>query len=125
MTRSVPEWIGKTDDDPIPPRVRLRIFERHRGICHRSGRHIRPGEAWDCDHVIALVNGGMHRESNLAPILADAHKDKTKEDLILKSKVYRKRAAHLGIKPKKGRPIPGSKASGFKRKMNGTVERRT
>jgi hypothetical protein len=28
MPRSRPEWRGKTDDDPVPPRVRLRIFER-------------------------------------------------------------------------------------------------
>jgi hypothetical protein len=24
MPRAVPEWIGRTDDIPVPPRVRLR-----------------------------------------------------------------------------------------------------
>lgn len=28
MARSVEEWIGRTDDAKVPPRVRLRIFER-------------------------------------------------------------------------------------------------
>ena len=33
MIRTTPEWIGKTDDTPVPPHVRLRIFERFGGIC--------------------------------------------------------------------------------------------
>lgn len=124
MTRSAPEWIGRNDDSAIPPRVRLRVFEKHKGVCHLSGRPIRAGERWDCDHVIALCNGGQHRESNLAPALAAPHKIKTAADVAEKSSVYRKRLAHLGLKPK-GRPMPGSKASGFRKRMNGTVERRT
>lgn len=124
MSRQVTEWIGKTDDAPIPPRVRLRVFARHGGVCHLSGRTIRPGDAWDCDHVVALINGGQHRERNLAPALRIKHREKTAQDVAEKSKVYRKQAAHLGVKLRKGRPMPGSKASGFKRKMNGTVERR-
>lgn len=124
MTRTVTEWIGKTDDSAIPPRVRLRIFERHHGICHLSGRKIASGEPWDCDHVVALVNGGSHRESNLAPALRDKHREKTKADVAEKATVYRKRLKHLGVRPK-GRPMPGSRASGFRKRMNGTVERRT
>lgn len=123
MTRSVPEWWGKTDDTPIPDRVRLRVFERHNGICHRVGRKIRVGELWECDHIIALAIGGEHCESNLAPILKDAHKEKTREDVALKAKIYRKKAAHLGLK-KSRNPMMGSKASGWKRKMDGTVVKR-
>lgn len=122
--RSVPEWIGKTSDTPIPPRVRLRIFEAHGGVCHLSGRRIQAGEPWDCDHIVALVNGGEHRETNLAPALRDKHREKTALDVAEKSIVRRKRMKSLGIVPKKGRPIPGSKLSGLKRKMNGEVERR-
>jgi 5-methylcytosine-specific restriction endonuclease McrA len=125
MTRSVPEWIGKTDDAKIPQKVRVRVFDRHSGMCHINGRRIRAGERWECDHVIALCNGGQHRESNLAPALTDTHKIKTAADVAEKAKVYRKRAAHLGIKTRKGRPMPGSRASGLKRRMDGTVEKRT
>jgi 5-methylcytosine-specific restriction enzyme A len=123
MTRSVPEWIGKTDDSPIPPRVRLRVFDRCGGICHLSGRKIAAGEPWDCDHIIALINGGAHRESNLAPVLVAPHRVKTKEDVALKSKNAKVRKKHLGIK-RKGRPMPGSKASGIKMKIGGGWERR-
>lgn len=122
--RAVPEWIGKTDDAPIPPRVRLRVFEAHGGICHISGRRIQAGEPWDCDHIVALVNGGMHRETNLAPALRDKHREKTALDVREKSIVRRKQMKSLGIAPKKGRPMPGSKASGLRRRMDGTVERR-
>ena len=94
-------WIGATPDTPIPPRVKLRVFERHNGICHLSGRKIRAGEPWDCDHVKALINGGENRENNLAPALRDKHREKTAEDVAEKSAIYTKRIKHLGIaKPK-------------------------
>lgn len=97
--RSVEEWIGKTDDAAIPARVRLRVFERHSGICHISGQRIRAGDLWDIDHVIALANGGSHRESNLAPALRDKHRKKTAADVREKATIYRKRAKHLGLAP--------------------------
>lgn len=100
MARSTEEWIGKSDDTPIPARVRVRVFDTHKGVCHLSGRKIAAGEAWDCDHVVALINGGENRESNLAPALRDKHREKTAEDVALKSKVYRQRAKHLGLWPK-------------------------
>jgi 5-methylcytosine-specific restriction enzyme A len=127
MTRTVGEWVGATPDSQIPPRVKLRVFESHGGKCHLSGRKIMPGDAWDCDHVIALVNwsgeGHGNRESNLAPALRDKHREKTAADVAEKSMIRRKRAKHLGIR-KPSRPMPGSKASGFRKRMDGTVERR-
>lgn len=99
MSRSVPEWIGKTPNAKIPPRVRLRVFQAHGGRCHISGRVIRAGEPWDCDHVIALVNGGEHRESNLAPALRDKHRGKTALDVAEKSIIRRKQEKNLGIAP--------------------------
>ncbi|WP_245329133.1 HNH endonuclease [Bradyrhizobium centrolobii] len=98
MSRSVDEWIGKTDDDAIPARVRLRVFARHGGICHLSGRRIKAGDVWDLDHVVALTNGGEHRESNLAPALRSKHREKTARDVAEKAKNDRVRKRHLGIK---------------------------
>jgi len=102
MPRSVPEWIGKTADTPVPPRVRLRVFEAYNGTCYLSGRKIMPGDKWDLEDKIALINGGENRESNKAPALKDKHKEKTAEDVAEKSKVARKRQKHLGIKAKRG-----------------------
>lgn len=120
MTRELPEWIGKTPDTPIPARVRVRVFERHGGRCHLSGRKIMPGDVWDCDHVIALINGGENRETNLAPALRDPHRKKTAEDVAIKSKTYRMRARHLGLKPKSRLTHPT-----LKRRFDGSVVERS
>lgn len=100
--RAVPEWIGSHPDQKVPERVRIRIFEAHKGICHIAKRKIMGGEPWELDHVVALINGGEHRESNLAPALKDKHRIKTKADVAEKSRVARKRQKHLGI-TKRGR----------------------
>lgn len=126
MTRAIPEWIGKTDDAVIPPRVRLRVFERHGGICHLSGRRIGAGEVWDVDHVIALVNGGSNRESNLAPALRDKHREKTKADVTEKSTVYRKRLKHLGLAPARQKiQSAGFRKASPQRTASRPLERRT
>jgi 5-methylcytosine-specific restriction protein A len=102
MPRTIPEWIGKSDDSRIPARVRLRVFERHEGKCALSGRKILPGDAWDLDHKIALINGGAHVESNLQPVLKDAHRKKTAKDVAEKAKIARTRAKHIGAVEPKG-----------------------
>lgn len=118
--REVPEWIGTTPDTPIPPRVKVRVFEAHGGICHLTKRKIQAGELWDCDHVQALCNGGENRESNLAPALRSAHRKKTAGDVATKAKNDRVRKKHLGIhKPRQ--PMQGGKNSRFKKKLDGTV----
>lgn len=101
MARKVEEWIGKSADTAIPPRVKLRVFEAYNGRCHWSGQKIKPGDEWDADHVIALINGGENRESNLAPILrGKPHQEKTAQDVAEKSKIARLRQKHLGIFPR-------------------------
>lgn len=123
--RTVPEWIGKTPDTPVPPRVRRRVYDAHDGVCYLTSRKILAADKWDIDHKIALINGGQNRESNLAPVLREPHRAKTSRDVAEKAKVERTRQKHLGLKSKSSRPMPGSKASPWKMKMNGTVERRT
>lgn len=124
MPRSVDEWIGKTDDTPVPPRVRARVFAAKAGRCHSCTRKIAAGEPWTCEHMVALVNGGANRESNLDITCDWCLPAKNAADVAEKKIVRRKRAKHLGIhKPK--HPMPGSKASGFRKRMDGTVERRT
>lgn len=120
--RSVEEWRGKTDDAAIPPRVRMRVFLAHDGRCHITGRKITPSDYWECDHIVALCNGGEHRESNLAPALRDAHRRKTASDVKLRAKIDRIRKRRMGIKKKS--TFPCSRDSRFKKKINGRVELR-
>lgn len=125
MPRTVPEWIGKDDDTPPPPRVRLRVFDRFDRRCAECRRPIRPGDRWTCDHGKALINGGANRESNLRLLCEWCDPVKTAADVAEKSRVYRKRLRHAGIKLKPiGRPLPGTIASGWRHHFNGTWERR-
>ncbi|MCY1218448.1 hypothetical protein D9M72_303970 [compost metagenome] len=97
--RSVDEWIAKHDDAAIPPRVRLRIFEKFGGICQLSKRKIAAGEAWDLDHIKALWRGGEHRETNLHPVLKQPHREKSAGEQSIQAKCDRIRKKHLGIFP--------------------------
>jgi 5-methylcytosine-specific restriction endonuclease McrA len=120
--RTIAEWIGKTDDQAVPDRVRLRVFDKYHGVCAECGIGIRNGP-WVCDHRIALINGGENRESNLQPIhkRCDTAK-KTPRDVAMKSKNYRVRLRHLGIQKPKGKPFPGSRRSKIKMKIGGGWE---
>lgn len=95
--RSVEEWIGKNDDEPVPPRVRLRVFDRFNGKCTICTRKVLVGERWTCEHVKAIANGGQNHESNLGVTCCNCLADKNADDLAEKSDVYHKRARHLGI----------------------------
>ena len=112
--RPVPEWIGKTPDTPVPPRVKVRVFEAYEGRCYLSGVKIQPGMKWEVEHKRALCLGGENRETNLAPALVAAHKAKTAQDIGMKSKADRIRMKHLGLK----KPSRGFRGH---RKFNGDV----
>ena len=117
--RSVDKWVGKTDDSMPPPRVRLRIFLAHDGVCAESGVKIQPGQAWDLDHRIPLALGGANDEDNLQPVLVEAHKEKTRRDVAAKAKADRIRKRHLGIESPSKRKLPGGRDSAWKFKVGG------
>ena len=121
MPRKVKEWVGKTKDTKIPPRVKQRVFDAYGGRCYLTGREILPGDEWDVDHIIALVNNGPNAESNLAPVLREAHRKKTAEDVAIKSKDRRVRQKFIGVKPNSKRRLPGGRDSGFKIKVGGQI----
>lgn len=108
--RSLPEWIGKTPDTKVPDTVRDRVFLRAGGRCYLSGRKIMPGDKWELEHVKPLSMGGEHRERNLRPALAAAHREKTKAEATDRAKADRIRRKHQGTWPKSKAPI---KSRGF------------
>lgn len=116
MSRAVPEWIGTSDDTPAPPRVRLRVFDRHGGICFLSGRKIMPGDKWELHHIKALILGGTNSEFNLAPVLADEHKKETARQMVAKAKIARTRAKHILPRPRSSLSHPT-----LRRTMSGQV----
>jgi 5-methylcytosine-specific restriction endonuclease McrA len=99
------------------------VFEKFKGICAECGGKIAE-KRWVCDHRLAIINGGENREDNLGPIHSTCDKTKTAADVAIKAKTARVKLKHLGIKKRKGRPMPGSRDSGFKRKIGGGWEPR-
>ena len=117
----------------------LRVHGRHdpqRGfhmICHCG----RPGckliidpvrDKWRADHIRRHGEGGRNTPDNLWPILlaCDAGTDgKAAEDTKIIAHGKRASARHYGGRGRKirGRPLAGTKASGIRIRMNGTVEK--
>lgn len=108
MSRSVPAWIGKTDDSAIPPRVRLRVWDRETGKCHRCRRDIPANDAWIIEHRLAIILGGANAEHNLCLTCSWCKPLKDAEDVAEKAASARVRQKHLGI-----RPAPTMRSAGF------------
>ena len=122
MSRTVDEWIGKTAETAAPARVKARIILAQNGIC-ACGCGVKlgaAGERIEFDHTTALILGGENRETNLRALRSRCHAGKTREDVAQKSTEARKRAKFYGLhKPKQ--VMPGSRASKYKKKLDGTV----
>ena len=129
MGRSVDEWVGKTPDAKIPPRVRLRVWERCEGKCHKCRRKIPVGDRWILEHLVAIINGGANAEPNLCLTCSWCKPIKDAEDVAEKSKTYAKRSAHIlprgpsRLRGAKFRPAPKQHtATSPRRKAFGVFE---
>lgn len=117
--------VGTTRRKRLTPRTRLAVWERHGGRCCLCNELIDgTRERWIVEHVRALELGGEDAESNMAPAHESCAIEKTRGDHHRAAKAKRVKARHIGIRKRKGPPIPGSRDSGWKRKMDGTLIRR-
>ena len=124
MSRSTSEWNPSSDDAAIPARIKDSIARKANDRCQQCTREVGGKLKAEYDHIIPLILGGAHRESNLQLLCHECHSAKTKLDVKIKAKVARVRKKMvLGLKPKFSRPIPGSKRSGMRKRFNGQVER--
>lgn len=79
---------------------------------------------WELDHRIPLALGGSNEPDNLQVLCGHCHKQKTRtKDIPTIAKVTRTREKQQGVR-RTSKPMPGSKRSGWKHKMNGDWERR-
>jgi 5-methylcytosine-specific restriction protein A len=122
MPRTVAEWIGKNDDTRVPDRVRDRVRLRDGNACRSCGRDLGAENA-ECDHFVAIINGGENRESNLRTLCVFCHKKKTKADSAKKFASYKRRKRHYGIKGKRS-SFRTNKDQPFKKKISGEVVKR-
>jgi 5-methylcytosine-specific restriction protein A len=121
MSRTVEEWIGKTDDSTPTDACKRRILDRQGWTCAVSGVEFRDGIKAEYDHVTPLWLGGENRESNLQALTAKAHAAKTKAEATVRAKVHRNQIKR--VHGKKKSPLSDPR---FKKLMDGTVvDRRT
>ena len=107
-------------------RRKLALFEAHAGRCHICGGRIDgTRERWEVEHIVPIALGGEDTEANCAPVRVACHRAKTAQDVATIAKAERVRAKHNGARPQRRAIIPGSKASGWKRRIDGTSVRRT
>ena len=107
----------------FPARVKVARFKMCGGMCEGCGAKLFPPKlAYDHDNPDGLT--GAPTVENARCLCLPCHKAKTKIDVGRIAKAKRQEAAHLNAK-RSGRPMAGSRASGWKKPMNRPAERRT
>jgi 5-methylcytosine-specific restriction endonuclease McrA len=119
-----PSDLGTTQRARLPPRLRLAIWERAKGICVLCDRRIDGvRERWVIEHIRALELGGRDEPDNMGPAHATCAQAKTRDDHHRAAKAKRQKIRHLGAGKVK-RPLPCGRQSRWK-KIDGTIVPRT
>ena len=108
----------------FPETKLMQVLLDHDGKCAECGAKISMSNPAEWDHVIPLKLGGEDTLDNLQPLCRPCHKAKSATDVghIAKAGRMQRRAAGIGRTVK--HPLPGSKDSGWKRKISGEWVRR-
>lgn len=103
--------------------------------CEASGPRygLKEGQRCNCslslgvqfDHDVPDQLGGDNSLENCRAVCVQCHRIKTRGDIRQIRKSDRQRDKHSGTMAKKGKPMPGSKSSEWKRRMDGRWEHRT
>lgn len=104
-------------------KTKLAAWDRCGGRCERCTAKIIGGPEYD--HIVPAAIGGSAELDNCAVLCRTCHSLKTsKTDVPQIAKSKRIRAKSANATRIKSRPMAGTKASGLRRRMDGTVERR-
>lgn len=107
------------DRRALTQKERTEMFVAQKGKCGCCGRKLQRGQ-YHADHKQALEHGGDNDLGNIWLICLDCHKAKTRKDHQARAKGDR---ISVGGRQRSGPPLPGTRASGIRKRMNGTVER--
>ncbi len=99
------------------------------GQCERydAGERCKATTKLHYDHVIPDALGGSNTVDNCACLCEDHHREKTSRSDVPRISKMKRQARHHSTgrsRTRKGPPIPGSKDSKWKRKINGKTVRR-
>lgn len=107
----------------FPKSVKVAAWNRSGGQCEGCTAKLFPGK-YEYHHIKEDTFGGEPVLGNCVVLCIACHGKITASQAgkIAKSNAVRNK--YIGIKRNKGRPMPGTKASGLKRRMDGTWEKR-
>lgn len=109
----------------VSSKERLRLFMLHGGICHLCGVKIDGvRQAWQVEHVIPWALTRDDSDANRQPAHVNCHKVKTAKDVDDIARAKRREQSYMGARRGPKSVMPGSKASGWKKRMDGSVVRR-
>ena len=108
----------------FPAKVKRAALKRANGRCEGCGVPTGPHNPPDVDHDKEDWEGGE-------PVLENAvvrgrkccHQRKSAAATTRRAKADAAGKFHLGIKRRKGPPMPGTRASGIRKRMDGRVEK--
>jgi 5-methylcytosine-specific restriction protein A len=103
-------------------KTRAEVHLRAGGCCEACGAKLKVGEG-EYDHILPNELGGEPTADNCRLICMVCHKAKTAEDIRRIRKADRQRDRHSGALKPSSRPVLGSRASGVRKRMDGSVER--
>lgn len=108
----------------IPTRERVALFQSAGGVCAICQLRITPGIGFDVDHITPLEMGGEDDTPNFQIVCRPCHRIKSRGDIGTIRKAQRREARHLGVRVSRS-PLPYGRRSRWKKRLDGTVVRRT
>jgi 5-methylcytosine-specific restriction protein A len=114
-----------TERREFAAKTKLAAWQRSGGKCEECGRKVGAGLKFEYDHTIPCEIDGTNDLDNCRVLCVGCHAIKTGTvDIPRAAKNRRIAADNAGVKTRRSRPMPGTKASGLRKRMKGTVERR-
>lgn len=110
-TKNLKEWVGRTPEAMPGQTVLLRLYAKQNEICACGCGQVMNlnRDKVDCDHIMALIDGGDNRESNLQLLLHACHKLKTSAEASARSEERRHKAkAFTALRNQPG-TLPGAR----------------
>ncbi|AWN52720.1 HNH endonuclease [Methylobacterium sp. 17Sr1-1] len=116
-----PKDVGTTPRRSLSAHRRLQAWERTKGVCVICETPIDGvRERWIVEHIRALELGGADDLENMGPAHEGCARAKTRDDHAFTARAKRQKILHLGAATT-SHPLPGSRGSPLKRKINGQV----
>jgi 5-methylcytosine-specific restriction endonuclease McrA len=108
----------------FPDKIKFAAWQRAQGYCENA---LCQAKLWtgkfQYDHAIACELGGDASLGNCQVLCLVCHDEKTRNDKGNIAEAHHRERKHAGIRSTKWRPLPGTKRSGIRIRMNKTVER--